>query len=110
MSKRAVIIFVLAGILIVSTAGYFGFVTTQEPEPTPTTPQTVSVTSCDVEQTVTAPGNLVNVNETDVKMPATGKLSGVNVRVGDTVKAGQTLAEPLPSPHRKEDRAATSFQ
>jgi RND family efflux transporter MFP subunit len=46
-----------------------------------------------VEQTVTAPGNLVNVGQSDVKMSATGKLSGVNVRVGDTVKAGQTLAE-----------------
>jgi RND family efflux transporter MFP subunit len=93
VSKRAVIIFVLVGILIISTAGYFGFATTQVPEPTPTIPQTVSVTSCDMEQTVTAPGNLVNVNETDVKMPATGKLSGVNVRVGDIVKAGETLAE-----------------
>jgi multidrug efflux pump subunit AcrA (membrane-fusion protein) len=93
VSRRAVIIFVLVGSLIISTAGYFGFATMQEPEPTPTAPQTVSVTTCDVEQTVTAPGNLVNVNETDVKMPATGKLSGVNVRVGDTVKAGQTLAE-----------------
>ena len=79
-------------IAVVATAGYFGFSTTKEPEPTPT-PDTVSVTSCDVEQTVTAPGNLVNVNIADVKMPATGKLSAVNVRVGDQVKAGQTLAE-----------------
>jgi len=93
VSKRAVFLFVLVGIVIVSTAGYFGFATTQDPEPTPSAPQTVAVTTCDVEQTVTAPGNLVNVNEAEVKMPATGKLSGVNVRVGDKVKAGQTLAE-----------------
>ena len=93
MSKRAVVIFVLVGIVIVSTAGYFGFATTQAPPTPPPAPQTVSVTTCDVEQTVTAPGNLVNVNEAEVKMPATGKLSGVNVRVGDKVKAGQTLAE-----------------
>jgi RND family efflux transporter MFP subunit len=51
------------------------------------------VTTCDVEQTVTAPGNLVNVNQADVHMPATGRLSAVNVRVGDQVRAGQTLAE-----------------
>ncbi len=92
VNKRAVIIFVLVGILIISTAGYLGFATTQEPEPTPT-PQTVSVTTCDVEQTVTAPGNLVNVNEAQVQMPTTGRLSVVNVRVGDQVKAGQILAE-----------------
>ena len=92
MNRTIVIIFVLLMIVVVSAAGYFGFSTTQEPEPTPT-PQTVSVTTCDVEQTVTAPGNLVNVNVADVKIPATGKLSAVNDRVGDAVKAGQTLAD-----------------
>ena len=92
MNKRAVIIFSLIGILLVSVSGYLGFATTKEPEPTPT-PQTVSVTSCDVEQTVTAPGNLVNVNEAEVTMPATGRLSAVSVRVGDQVRAGQVLAE-----------------
>jgi multidrug efflux pump subunit AcrA (membrane-fusion protein) len=92
VNKTVVIVFVLVAILVVGVSGYFGFATTQEPEPTPT-PQTVSVAICDVEQTVTAPGNLVNVNEADVTMPATGKLSAVNVRVGDTVRAGQTLAE-----------------
>ncbi len=92
MNKTAVTILILIGILVVGASGYFGFATTQEPEPTPT-PQTVSVTSCDVEQTVTAPGNLVNVNEAEVKMPTTGRLSAVKVRVGDPVKAGQILAE-----------------
>ncbi len=92
MSKRAVFFLVLVIILVISLAGYFGFATSKPPEPTPT-PQTVAVTQCDVAQTVTAPGNLVNVNEADVKMPATGKLSGVNVRVGDRVTAGQALAD-----------------
>lgn len=92
MNKTVVFIFVLITIAAVGAAGYFGFSTTKEPEPTPT-PQTVAVTSCDVEQTVTAPGNLVNVNIADVKMPTTGKLSVVNVRVGDSVKSGETLAE-----------------
>jgi multidrug efflux pump subunit AcrA (membrane-fusion protein) len=92
MNKTVVIFFVLVVIAVIGASGYFGFASTKEPEPTPT-PQTVSVTSCDVEQTVTAPGNLVNVNEEEVKMPATGKLSGVKVRVGDIVNAGQTLAE-----------------
>ena len=92
MNKRALILFSLIGILIVSAAGYLGFSTTKSPESVPT-PQTVSVTSCDVEQTVTAPGNLVNVNEAEVKMPTTGRLSLVNVRVGDRVRDGEILAE-----------------
>ncbi|MBL8061419.1 MAG: efflux RND transporter periplasmic adaptor subunit [Anaerolineales bacterium] len=92
VDKRAVIVFVIVGILIVSAAGYFGFSTTQEPEPTPT-PQTVTVNRCDVGQTVTAPGNLVNVGLENVNMPTTGKLSEVYIRAGDVVKEGQVLAE-----------------
>jgi membrane fusion protein, macrolide-specific efflux system len=92
MNKRAVILFALVGILIISGAGYFGFASSNTPEPTPT-PQTVSVTLCDVEQTVTAPGNLVNVNQANVNMPTGGRISIVSVRVGDKVRAGQTLAE-----------------
>ena len=92
MNKRALILFSLIGILIVSAAGYLGFSTTKPPESVPT-PQTVSVTRCDVEQTVTAPGNLVNVNEAEVTMPTTGRLSLVNFRVGDQVRAREILAE-----------------
>jgi RND family efflux transporter MFP subunit len=92
MSKRAIFLFAVVCILVISTAGYFGFTTTETPTPVPT-PQTVSVTTCDVEQTVTAPGNLVNVNQADVHMPATGRLAAVSVRVGDPVRKGQSLAE-----------------
>src|SRR5574341_2278651 len=86
------VIFGLVAVLVIGASGYYGFATTQEPEPTPT-PETVPVTSCDVEQTVTAPGNLVNVNQTDVQMPATGRIATVKVRVGDPVRKGQILAE-----------------
>jgi multidrug efflux pump subunit AcrA (membrane-fusion protein) len=92
VNKTIVILFVLILIATVGGAGYFGFNSTKQPEPTPT-PQTVSVTTCDVEQTVTAPGNLVNVNIANVIMPATGKLSAVNIRVGDAVRKGQILAD-----------------
>jgi RND family efflux transporter MFP subunit len=92
MNKRALILFSLLGILIVSVAGYLGFSTSKPPTAVPT-PQTVSVAQCDVEQTVTAPGNLVNVNEAEVTMPTTGRLSVVNVRVGDSVETGEILAE-----------------
>ena len=92
MNKIAVFLFVLLMIVVVAAAGYVGFASTKQPDPTPA-PQTVAVTTCDVEQTVTAPGNLVNVHIVDIKMPTPGKLSVVNVRVGDQVAAGQTMAE-----------------
>lgn len=92
MTKRVVILFGLVGILIVSAAGYLGFNSIETPTPTPA-PQTVAVSRCDVEQTVTAPGNLVNVDQAQVNMPTEGRLATVNVRVGDQVQAGQSLAE-----------------
>lgn len=92
MSKRSWILFALVGALVVSSAGYFGFSTSQAPEATPT-PQTVPVTICDVEQTVTAPGTLVNVSQAVVRMPTSGRISSVAVRSGDRVQAGEVLAE-----------------
>ena len=92
MNRRVVVLFALVGIVVISAAGYFGFASSKTPEPTPT-PQTVSVAKCDVDQTVTAPGNLVNVNQSDVNMPVAGRISKVSVRVGDKVRAGQTLTE-----------------
>jgi RND family efflux transporter MFP subunit len=92
VSKRAIILFSIVVILVISTAGYFGFATTNTPTPTPT-PETIAVTTCNVEQSVTAPGNLVNVNQANVPMPATGRIAKVKVRVGDRVREGQILAE-----------------
>jgi membrane fusion protein, macrolide-specific efflux system len=92
MSKRAIILFSIVVILVISTAGYFGFATTKTPTPTPT-PETIAVTTCDVEQTVTAPGNLVNVNQANVQMSVTGRIATVKVRIGDRVREGQILAE-----------------
>jgi len=92
MNRRVIVLFALVGIVVISAAGYFGFTSSKAPEPTPT-PQTVTVTKCDVNQTVTAPGNLVNVNQSNVNMPVEGRISKVSVRVGDKVRAGQTLAE-----------------
>jgi RND family efflux transporter MFP subunit len=92
VSKRAIILFSIVVILVISTAGYFGFATTNTPTPTPT-PESIAVTTCDVEQTVTAPGNLVNVNQANVPMPTTGRIATVKVRIGDRVRKGQILAE-----------------
>jgi membrane fusion protein, macrolide-specific efflux system len=91
LDKRAILIFSVIGILIISMAGYFGFATSQEPEPTPA-PETIAVTMCDVEQSVAAPGTLENTSETQIFMPVDGHLSQVLVKAGDRVAAGEVLA------------------
>lgn len=94
MQKIGLVLLVLLGIVVIGAAGYFGFQSSpMQALPTIQAPQTVAVTTCDVEQTVTAPGLLVNTSETSIKMPVTGRLEEVLVQPGDTVRAGQPLAE-----------------
>jgi RND family efflux transporter MFP subunit len=89
-----IILISIVVLAIIGAAGYYGFASSATPTPTaPPAPQTVPVTKCDVEQTVTAPGKLINSSENYVKMPVSGKLSQILVKPGDHVTAGQTLAE-----------------
>jgi RND family efflux transporter MFP subunit len=94
MKILKIIFFVLILAAIIGGAGYAGFVSSKPPKPTPPpAPKTVSVEKCNVEQTVTAPGRLVNTSEEMVKMPVQGKLEKVLVEPGDFVTAGQVLAD-----------------
>jgi len=92
MQKKTIIIFATAMLLIVSAAGYAGFATTKE-EPTVEAPQTVAVATCDVEQSVSAPGNVVNTHIVDIEMPVDGRLEEVYVQPGESVKAGTPLVK-----------------
>ena len=84
----------MLALILVGAAGYWGYKTSAPIAPTaPPAPKTVEVTRCDVEQTVSAPGRLVNTLETSIKMPVEGKLEQVLVKPGQPVKAGQVLAE-----------------
>jgi multidrug efflux pump subunit AcrA (membrane-fusion protein) len=55
-------------------------------------PATVSVDRGDVEQTVSAPGTLVGTRKVTLALGASGRLAELNVRPGDHVTAGETLA------------------
>jgi len=81
-------------IVLIVGMGYLGFRSTQtnSSAPVPEAPQTIAVSRGDVEKTVTAPGKLVGTNETTLTMDVGGRLSRLNVRPGDAVKAGQALA------------------
>ncbi len=91
--KRTIFLILFILILVIG-AGYYGFTTTA-PEPTPTVieaPETVAVATCDVTQSVAAPGKLVNTSYTTLQMPSNGSLAELNVLPGDTVTAGEVLA------------------
>ncbi|MFT3892797.1 MAG: efflux RND transporter periplasmic adaptor subunit [Anaerolineales bacterium] len=90
--KRTIILFSLIAVLLVGAAGYAGFATTKAP-PAVATPDTVPVTTCDVEQSVSAPGNVVNTSVIDMEMPADGRLAEVYVQPGESVKKGEPLVQ-----------------
>ncbi len=81
-------------IAIIGGAGYLGAQSGQvEASDTPQAPTTVAVTRGDVQQTVTAPGQLVGTREVLLGFEASGQVAEINVRPGDLVKAGQALAQ-----------------
>ena len=91
--KRWLILILILGAGGIGLAGYLGFHSNQAQAPaTPAAPPTIPVTVCDIEQTVTAPGSLVNARETILEMPAAGRLAEILARPGDSFKAGQVLA------------------
>ena len=56
-------------------------------------PTTIPVTRGAVQQLVTTSGKLVDTRQVTLSMRTSGQLAQVNVRPGDRVKRGQTLAE-----------------
>ena len=90
MQKKTIIFLSLVMVLLVGAAGYAGFATTKAP-PTVQAPSTVVVSTCDVEQSVSAPGNAVNTRIIDIEMPADGRLAEVYVQPGESVKKGEPL-------------------
>jgi HlyD family secretion protein len=91
VNKKMLIVFGLLAVAVIGLAGYAGVATSTPPTPTPA-PDTVAVTRCDVEQSVAAPGTLVNVDQMNVVMPIDGRLSEITVQVGEQVQEGQVLA------------------
>ncbi|HUH96254.1 MAG TPA: efflux RND transporter periplasmic adaptor subunit [Anaerolineales bacterium] len=92
MKPTTIVIVSIVAILVIGLAGYYGYSSSVQQQPTPAVPQTAAVSRCDVSQTVEAPGTLNNTSETEILMPADGTLAEVLVQAGDNVSAGQVLA------------------
>jgi len=93
MKRIWIMLGIILGIIVIGGVGYLGFRSSKPKAQTaPQAPQTVSVTRCDVEQSVTAPGTVANFQVTDIGMPVDGTLDKILVRPGDKVSAGDVLA------------------
>lgn len=92
--KRWSILFAVVPILaVVGGAGYLGYRNSQSAGRVVPPPPTISVDRGDVVQSVTAPGQLVGMRDQLLSLSIAGRLSKVNARAGDHVKAGDVLAQ-----------------
>ncbi|MDL9978876.1 efflux RND transporter periplasmic adaptor subunit [Microbacterium sp. ASV49] len=92
---RRPITIVSAAVVIVLVGGGVTAFAMSRPQAQAQRTYTVSTTT--LEQTVSATGTLEPASEADLSFASTGTVQTVDVKVGDTVTAGQTLATIDPS-------------
>ena len=95
MKRWQVISLIGLAAVLVGGAGYLGFssVIPQREVTAAVTPVTVAVTKGDVNQTVTAPGELLWTGAINLSMGASGQIAEIFVRPGDWVAAGDILIQ-----------------
>ena len=79
-------------LLLVAGAGYWGY-TALHPKAAATPITTATVTTGDVQSTVSATGKVISPSDVGLAPLAQGILRTLNVKVGDTVRAGEVLAQ-----------------
>ena len=98
MKRWMLVLGAVLALIVVGGAGYLGTRSTQqENTPSVETPTTVEVTRGDVQQTVTAPGQLVGTCQVTLALDVSGKLAEVHARPGEHVQAGDVLAQVDPA-------------
>lgn len=83
----------LAAIILVVPLGLAGWLVADRFTTTAAALTTIEVTRGDLEDTVTALGNLQPLAYVDVGTQVSGQLKAIHVEIGDQVKAGDLLAE-----------------
>ena len=107
MKRWGIILAIVLVLAAVGGAGYLGTRSVQsEDAPAAQAPTTVEVTRGDVQQTVTAPGQLVGTRQTTLALDVSGRLAEVHVRPGEPVQAGDVLARIDPAPLEEKIAAA----
>lgn len=100
MRRFILIVGIILAITAVSTAALLAYQNAQTAVPTPAPkPVTVPVSRGDVTQTVTAPGQLVGVQEQMLGVDVNGRLLDLAVRPGSIVRAGDVIARLDPAPY-----------
>src|SRR5512146_1332624 len=89
--------FLVALLLMSALAGYVGYQRYLAATTPTTTVQTVQATTGSLVSSVIATGNLVSTKQAKLgfsaSSTASGKITDINVKVGDSVTAGQQLAK-----------------
>lgn len=99
MKRWGIILSIGLALIVVGGAGYLGARSVRgETTPAVQAPTTVEVTRGDVQQTVTAPGQLAGLRQVTLALDVGGKLAEVLVHPGEPVQAGDVLAQLDPSP------------
>ena len=79
-------------LLLVAGAGLWGYMALH-PKAAATSLSTTTVTTGDVQATVSATGKVISPSDVGLAPLAQGTLKSLNVKVGDVVRAGQVLAQ-----------------
>jgi multidrug efflux pump subunit AcrA (membrane-fusion protein) len=100
----------VALVVLLLAGGGYGIWEWTRPSSSSTTARTLSytVSSQTVQETVSASGTLSAAKEADLSFAVSGQITAVNVKVGQTVKAGQVLARVDTSSLKAQNDAAQS--
>ncbi|MBN1658320.1 MAG: efflux RND transporter periplasmic adaptor subunit [Anaerolineae bacterium] len=105
--RRWVILFIVLALALVGGAGYLGTHSAQSRATSAAqAPTTVEVTRGNVQQTVTAPGQLVATHQVTLSAGVSGQIAEVPVRAGEPVQAGEVLVQLDPAPLAEKIAAA----
>ncbi len=94
MNKSRIRILVINLVIVVAIAsvGFWGY-SSLHPKAAPVALSTVTVTRGDVSSTVSSSGTVISPSDIALAPTVSGTLAKLNVKVGQSVKAGQVLAQ-----------------
>src|SRR5262245_48983593 len=103
MKPWLIVVLIVIALAVIAGAGYLGSRSVAgAEEETRQAPVTVAVTQGEVQQTVTAPGQLIGAQEELLGLKVEGQLAEMRVRPGAQVRAGELLARLDPEPLEKK--------